>query len=218
MPRIRSAVLAALLAAFPASLPAQGLDGDAGPSRTLLSVGFTAGRGGGALGRQVGDGMGGSFRSVRRLDGRGVVGLRIEGGALLQDRRSDSIPGSSGAEVHTSNTLVFAGIGPQVQLPRGPVRPYAHAFAGLHYLFTRYGVRGPSQQGGTVALEEAYEDGAWAWGGGAGVYVPLRRGVMLDAGVTWREGGEAGYLIQDYGPVRGETDLRVAHLGVTIGL
>jgi hypothetical protein len=218
MPRLRFALAALLLSAVPAALTAQGLDGDGGPPRTLLSVGFTAGRGGGTLDRHVGDGYGGSFRSVRRLDRRGVLGLRMEGGALLQDRRSDSVPGSPGAEVHTSNTLVFAGAGPQVQLPRGPVRPYAHAFAGLHYLFTRYGTRGPDQQGETVALEESFEDGAWAWGGGAGVYVPVRRGVMLDAGVTWREGGEATYLIQDNGPVRGETDLRLVHLGVTIGL
>jgi hypothetical protein len=218
MPHPRPALLAALLlAAAPPSLRAQ-IDDDGPAPRNLLSVGFTAGRSSGALREAVGDGVGGSFRSVRRLDRRGLLGLRVEGGALLHDHRSTAVDGAPGAETSTSNTFVFAGVGPQVQASGGPVRPYAHAFAGIHYLWTRTDQRGPGADDREVEITATHEDDAWAWGGGAGVYVPVRRGTMLDAGVTWRDGGEAVYLVHATGPVRGKTDLLVAHLGVTLEL
>jgi hypothetical protein len=218
MPYLRPVLLAALfLAAAPLSLRAQ-IDDDAGRPRNLLSVGLTAGRSSGALREHVGDGLGGSFRSVRRLDRRGLLGLRMEGGALLHDHQSTTVDGTPGAEMSTSNTFVFAGVGPQVQVPDGPVRPYAHAFAGLHYLWTRTDQRGPGADDREVEITATYEDDAWAWGGGAGAYVPVRRGTMLDLGVTWRAGGEAVYLVHATGPIRGKTDLLVAHLGVTLEL
>lgn len=214
MTHARSALLALLLAAAPATLPAQaGLDAEAAP-RNLLSVGLAGSRGGGALGDQ----LGGSFRSVRRLEPLGRLGLRVEGGVLLDGREHVDLPGSAGGELRLRNTLVFAGVGPQVQLPRGPVRPYAHAFGGFHYLFTRADIRGPDADGEAVEITSTYEDFAWAYGAGGGVYVPLKRGLMLDAGFTWREGGEVMYTSFENAPMHTETDLTVAHLGITVEL
>lgn len=210
MPRIRTVLILALLAA-PFALRAQQPVSDRAAPLDLLSVGLAASSADGPLGDQ----LGGSFRSVRRIDTRGLLGLRVEGGVLLHGGENFSVPGTGG-EMRLTNTMVFAGVGPQAQLPRGPVRPYAHAFAGLHYLFTRADQGGPDGDGREVEITTTYEDYAWAFGGGGGVYVPVRRGTMLDAGLTWRDGGEVTFSSFEAGFGRTETDLLVAHLGITI--
>lgn len=165
----------------------------------------------------LGDHLGGSVRVLRRLDGDGWLRLRVETGVLLHGRESFSVPNSDG-EMRLTNTMAFVGVGPQIQLPHGPVRPYAHALAGGNYLFTRADNPGPDAGSDPVEITTTYETGTWAWGGGAGAYVPVARGVLIDAGITWREGGEVTFSSFETGFGRTETDLRVAHLAVTFEL
>lgn len=218
----RLVLAAAMLAAVPAA--AQEVP------RSAVSVGPVAGRPAAEFRDRMGDGYGLGLRSLQRLDARGWLALRIEGGFLLQERQRDEIPTSEtgSLELATSNTLVFAGIGPQVGLPRGPVRPYAHAFAGMHYLVTEAAYEGRTREGESFEVVSNFEDQAFAYGGGAGVYVPLRAGrspLSLDAGVTWRAGGRATYLQQGpyadgapaHEPVSGRTDRVMVHLGVALG-
>ncbi|HEX5870680.1 MAG TPA: hypothetical protein VFY65_09705, partial [Longimicrobium sp.] len=201
---------------------------------TELSVGAVAGRPAGDFRETMGDGYGAGLRSVQRLNAAPWLALRLEAGVLLQDLRRDSIPGAAagGGRVDraTSNTLLFLGVGPQVGVTRGPVRPYAHLFGGVHYLVTdaSYEARVEGQRfdyGG-----QSFEDATWAAGGGAGVYVPLgrgRRAPRLDLGATYRFGGEATFLTEEIVPigpnvlagelVSGRTDMLVVHLGLTFG-
>ena len=211
MTRIRHALLAAVLMAAPAGAQAQ-LDDEAAPL-DLLSLGLAASRTDGMLG----DHLGASVRVLRRLDDTGWLRLRVEAGVLLHGRESFSVPNSD-SEMRLTNTLAFAGVGPQVQLPRGPVRPYIQAFAGMHYLFTRADNVGQEEGNDPVEITTTYETGTWSWGGGAGVYVPVSRGVLIDAGLTWREGGEVNFSSFESGFGQTETDLRVAHLAVTFEL
>ncbi|HEX6371783.1 MAG TPA: hypothetical protein VF006_22870 [Longimicrobium sp.] len=201
---------------------------------TEVSVGAVAARPGGEFRRTMGDGYGASLRSVQRLHALPWLALRMEGGLLLQDLRRDSVPGSAGESQRvdqvTSNTLLFVGVGPQVGVTRGPVRPYAHAFAGAHYLVTDAAYEGYVGGGRLEYGGRSFEDAAWSWGGGAGVYVPLgrgRRAVALDLGATYRFGGEATFLTDEIvtiGPnvlagemVSGRTDMLVVQLGVAFG-
>jgi hypothetical protein len=214
-------VLAAL-ALFPAPAPAQEPGRIGTVQRNYLSIDAFAGRPAGEFRQTLGDGYGMGFRSLRRLNRDGWLALRIEGGFLLQDMRSDPVPSARDLRLSTSNTMLFAGVGPQVGLPRGPVQPYAHAFAGVNYLVTEAAFNGP---GGEILI--THEDNAWALGGGAGLYVPVRRGrspVSLDLGATWRLGGKATLMKQTlvpgtdgmpaHQPITGRTDLLMVHLGL----
>ena len=199
--------------------------------RSFLSVGAAAGRPDEEFRDRMGDGYGAGFRSLRRLDRRGWLALRVEGGVLLQERRRDAVPTTDPGtlDLATSNTLVFAGVGPQVGLPRGRVQPYAHLFAGVHYLVTEAAFEGRTDAGEKFEVVSSHEDGTWAYGAGAGVYVPLRAGrsaLSLDLGATYRMGGRATYLQQGvypgpgggpaHEPVTGRTDLLMLHLGVAL--
>ncbi len=224
-----AAVAALSSLSAPAAAQEPGRVGDA--QHNYLSVGAAAGRPGPEFRATMGDGYGLGFRSLRRLDRHGWLALRIEGGFLLQERRRDAVPTieQGTLDLATSNTLLFAGVGPQVGLPRGPVQPYAHVFAGVHYLLSEAGYDGRTTGGAPVEVLITHEDGALAFGGGAGVYVPIRRGrspISLDLGATYRLGGEATYMEQAlipgtdrmpaHRPVTGRTDLLMVHLGIAV--
>jgi hypothetical protein len=144
---------------------------------------------------------------------------------------SPTIGGRIAVDLTTDNNIAFVGAGPQLGLPTGAVRPYVNGFVGVSYIFTESHVGG-SSSGESFASTTNYDDASFAYGGGAGVYVPLghrRNPISLDAGVTYRHNGAAQYLrrgdivdnadgsISVY-PVYSETNLLTFHLGATIGL
>lgn len=226
--RRASAVLLLLMAAAPAHGQRRGV------ASTEISVGAVGARPGGEFRETMGDGYGVALRSVQWLNALPWLGLRLDGGLLLQDMEREGLPtsgeGSDDVDLVTSNTLLFLGMGPQVGMTHGAVRPYAHAFGGVHYLVTDAAYQSnvgdrPLEFGGT-----SFEDMAWAFGGGAGVTVPLgrgRRAAALDLGATYRFGGEATFVrgaVIAVGPntvagdlVEGRTDMLVVHLGLTFG-
>ncbi|HEX2210087.1 MAG TPA: outer membrane beta-barrel protein, partial [Longimicrobium sp.] len=205
-----------------------------GVASTELGVGGVAARPSGDFRQTMGDGYGVGLRSVQRLNAARWLGLRMDGGLLLQSLDRDSVPnaldGANRVDRVTSNTLLYVGLGPQVGVTRGPVRPYAHLFGGVHYLVTESAYE---TQVGSARLDygaRSFEDAAWSYGGGAGVYVPLgrgRRAASLDLGATWRFGGEATFLKEDVvqiGPdlltgefISGRTDMLVVYLGLAFG-
>jgi opacity protein-like surface antigen len=135
-------------------------------------------------------------------------------------------------DLTTDNNIAFIGGGPQIGLPTGAFRPYVNGFVGVSYIFTESSVGGTSS-GETFASTTNFDDASFAYGGGAGLYIPVsRRGrnpVSLDAGVQYRHGGQADYLVKggitDYpdgsiaiDPIRSETNLFSFHVGVSVGV
>ena len=71
-----------------------------------------------------------------------------------------------------------------------------------------------------------------AYGGGAGLYIPVRRGhspISIDAGLAYRRNGRADYLLEGgiednpdgsitLDPIRSDTDLLTFHIGVSVGI
>lgn len=221
----------AVLLLLALSTPAAAQPRRTGVASTELSVGAVGARPSGPFREAMGDGYGVGMRSVQRLYALPWLGLRIEGGLVLQEMRRDSLPSPGGTsqrvDMVSSNTMFFAGVGPQVGMTHGPVRPYAHAFAGVHYLVSDAAFEG---RAGSSRMEfggRQFEDAAWAYGGGAGVYVPVRRALSVDLGATWRYGGEATFLTDQIRQVSGDlltgelvhgrTDMLVVHLGITFG-
>ena len=241
--RIRPALLAALVAAAPAA--AQECDcydddydyrerrptgGYAGGARAIASAR-------GEFDRYVGGAVGGDLHYVHRLDRDGWLAVRIDGGLLVYGSETQRVPLSSTiggrvlVDLTTSNNIAFVGIGPQIGVPDGRLRPYAHGHVGYSYIFTSSSVHGGWHHD-PIAETTNYDDWTFSYGGGAGLFVPVRRGpspVSLDLGVRYQNNGRASYLRpgdlvdNDDGtitvhPVRSDTDLLTLRVGVSIGI
>jgi hypothetical protein len=238
--RISLALLGMFLAASPAAAQydhyATAGSPD-GPPRWYLGGGLAYGRPEGEFADFVDDSFGGSIHTMVRLDERGILGLRLDGGFLVYGSEtfrvplSNTIGGRIRVDVNTTNNIAYVGVGPQIGLPTGRIRPYVNGYAGVAYLFTESSVRG-SGSGESFARTNNYDDATFSYGGGAGLYIPVRHGaspISVDLGVKYLNNGRAKYLregdIEDgpdgtlfVNPVRSDTDVLAFHVGVSVGV
>ncbi|HEU0052568.1 MAG TPA: hypothetical protein VFQ39_05300 [Longimicrobium sp.] len=187
----------------------------------------------------VKQGWGLDLHYLHRLDRDGWLGIRAEGGFLIYGHERQRVPlsptlgGRIQVDLVTDNNIAFLGVGPQIGVPDGRLRPYVNGYVGVSYIYTESSVEGTyDYDNEPFARTNNFDDASFAYGGGAGLYIPLRHGaspISIDAGVTYRRNGTADYLteggIQDNPdgsvtlyPVRSETDLLTFHLGVSIGI
>ena len=180
-----------------------------------------------------GYGLNGGF--VWNFDRDRVFGLRLEGGFLQYDseERQMCFPGSCriGIDLTTTNGIVYGGIGPQISVPSGWVRPYMNATAGFSYFHTESSVSGVDDYDLDYFNTTNHDDLVFALTGGAGFLIPLSMGrtpVLLDVGATYHRNGEASYLrrgsIVDHPdgsvtirPIRSEANFLTWRVGVSIG-
>jgi len=237
------AAAAAALAAHPAAAQHHhdddhdyGYDYDTAP-RSYLGGELTAASPQGEFSDYVDSGWGGGLHYLLRVDRDGWLGLRVDASVLNYGHErqrvllSPTVGGRISVDLTTDNNIAFFGVGPQLGLPTGAIRPYVNGFVGVSYIFTESSVGG-SSGGESFASTTNYDDASFAYGGGGGVYIPLsrrRNPVSLDAGVTYRHNGSAEYLrhgdIVDnpdgsitLHPVFSETNLLTFHVGVSVGL
>lgn len=237
--RILRYTAALALLAGTAPLSAQQTDSlpPPGPSRHFVGGSVLVAQPQGEFRENVDVGAGLSAHYIQRLDAAGVFALRVDGGLLIYGNEHKRVPFSNTVggrvmvDVNTTNSILTLGIGPQIMAPTGRLRPYLNATAGLAYFVTQSSVEGTSDNR-TIANTTNYDDASFAYGAGAGVYVPLRRGavpISLDAGVRYSRNGRARYLregsIRDnpdssitITPLESQTDLLTFHLGVSVGL
>ena len=207
------------------------------PSGVYAGGSFNYARPQGEFSDYVEQGFGGDVHLIYQPAARGIVGLRLDAGFLTygQERMrvplSSTIGGRITVDVNTLNNIAFVGVGPQIGLPDGRLRPYVGGFAGFTYLYTESSLEGRDDDH-TFARTTNYDDGTFAYGGRAGVYVPLRDGpapISLDLGAVYLNGGEAEYLREgdivdhpngtiSYTPSRSDTDLLTFRVGVTVGI
>ena len=182
-----------------------------------------------------GGGIGGEL--LYAFDRQGAIGLRANLGLMIYGHETKRVPlsetlGRIRVDVNTSNNIFVFGIGPQVMLPTGTVRPYLNGTAGLSYFFTRSSVEGSADLE-PFASSTNFDDATFAWSAGGGLYIPLRKGrknpLSLDIGAQYHANGEARYLregsIQEDGtgniffdPIRSQTNLITYRVGITVGL
>ncbi len=230
---MRGRILLALLVLAPAALAAQQQQ-----QRPLRPSRFSAGLEGGVaqpvgpFADEVGTFGGGAFFGAFRLTP--ALSLRAEANLLVYGhQRIPDLCAVGTCRVHfdvtTDNQIFSALVGPQLELPGGPVRPYVGGGVGLGYFFTSSGVGGTSD--GTSLSTTNYHDAVLAWSGGGGVRVPFRiRQVPLavDLGARYQHDGDVSYLVKDTGitdnpdgsitihPVRSEANFVLWHLGVSV--
>jgi hypothetical protein len=201
---------------------------------------FAVGRPRGAFDRYVDAGHGVAAHGLYRLDAQGALALRLDAGALTYGRETLRLPLSSRPgggrvplDLTTTNNLFWLGVGPQLMAPRGAVRPYAHGTAGLTYFATTSAVKGRGGGNAPFAEETNYGDTQFAWGGGAGVLVPVYRAaramVFADLGVAYRDNGRDVRYLREGGirdlpdggvrldVLRSRADMLTWHVGVSVG-
>lgn len=231
------AALAALAAGQPLSAQTFSPSQPLGPPRAfggLAAVGALP-QGEFADSVDVGFGLAGHF--VYQLDRGGLLGLRLDGGFVNYGHETQRVPLSSTVggrvlvDLTTTNNIFFVGAGPQLGVPTGRLRPYANGSVGIAYFQTESSVEG-TRSDEPFASTTNFDDLTFAYGGAAGLYVPLRTGetpISLDVGVRYHDNGRARYLregsIRDdrdgsvtFQPIESEANLVTFHVGVSVAL
>lgn len=191
----------------------------------------------GEFAQQVDQGFGANGHGIYRLDDEGWLGIRLDGGFIVYGHEAYRVPlsstvgGRTMVDVSTSNVIGHLGVGPQIGLPTGRVRPYLGGTVGLSYFATTSSVAG-DDSGEAFASDTNYDDLTLALGGLTGVYIPLRQGhapISLDIGARYHRNGRVSYLkegsIKDnedgtvsFDPIRSKADMLTFQIGVSIGV
>lgn len=207
------------------------------PSGAYAGAAFNYGLPQGAFRDYVEHGFGGDVHFLYQPGARGILALRLDGAFLTYGHERMSVPLSSTiggrirVNVNTTNNIAFLGIGPQIGVPEGWLRPYVGGFVGVNYLYTESSVEGRDDDL-DFARTTNYDDATFSYGGRAGVYVPVRSGsapISVDLGVVYHDNGEATYLREgdirdlpggglELSPSRSDTDLLTFRAGVTVGI
>lgn len=146
-------------------------------------------------------GFGGSVKyQLPRFE---ALGFRADLTYLNYGNETKNVPLSSTVnrvrvDMRTSNNIVVVGVGPELMVPRGPVRPYVHGFAGFSYFYTESSADDEEYEG-RIASTTNFDDGGFAVGGGGGLKIPLRFrsvDVSVDAGARYTKNGVRNYLIR----------------------
>jgi hypothetical protein len=153
--------------------------------------------------QNVGRTFGGGGGVLYRLDRTGWLSVRFDVAGLAYGHEKKRVPFSEtiGSRVlvdsRTTNWITSLAVGPELALPRGPLRPYlSGAFSGLFFK-TRSSVDGSLSTGEALASTTNHSDRTRAWVVGTGVRIPLPRSdspFSLDFGVRYHHGGQVSYL------------------------
>lgn len=197
----------------------------------------------GTLARPVGEfqnfvdwGGGLSMYGLVNLKPEGPLGVRFDGSLMSYGRESLRRPLSTTIQrvlidVTTSNLIASVGVGPQVTIGHGPLRPYGFATVGLSYFATVSAASG-SSNGEPFASSTNFDDLSAALSGGAGLLLRLSQGkhpVALDMSVQTVYNGRMSYLRKgslleaadgsiSFIPIRSSANLVSFRLGVAIGV
>ena len=144
-------------------------------------------------------GVGGSVKY--RLPRAAAIALRGDAAWLNYGNERKSVPLSTSinrvfVDMNTANNIAVFSAGPELSMPKGPVRPYAFAFAGYSYFYTSTSV-GDDDGGSSFAQSTNYDDGGFAsgWGGGVRMPIVLRSAeVAVDLGGRMTRNGVRSYL------------------------
>jgi opacity protein-like surface antigen len=202
--------------------------------RSAGTITFIQSRPQGTLGQNISRGYGVDGAYLFRLDHQGWFSLRLGAGIVDYGHEAQHVPlsptiGRVQVKIKTTNYLSQLTVGPQLTWPRGLVRPYVNAGIGGQVFWTESNVEGVDSEDSSDLSTTNQSDWTSAWTLGTGVYVPVSRGVSIDAGVQFVQGGRAQYLkpgsIHDLGnqivitPLESaDTHVALVRLGIRIGL
>lgn len=191
----------------------------------------------GPFGQVVDQGFGAALAGLLPVSEASALSLRGELGFIVYGHERQRVCFSRligcrvTLDLTTSNSIFFGGIGPELAVPRGDVRPYLNATAGFSYFATTSSVSG-SHDHDDFASTRNFDDLVFSTRIGGGVRIRLRGGpspILLDLGLQYHDNGVAEYLregdIVDHPdgsisifPNRSEANLVGYRIGVTFGV
>jgi len=156
-------------------------------------------------------GFGGDGHVTLAADRRGILSLRGEASVVGYSAGraefvvSDGFGGRALLEEEARNHIYTLGIGPQLTVPSGPVRPYAAAIYGLTHFSTATTIRVPREEttnGQPITLDQRtnFSNTSRTISGVGGVLVPLASiglnlgGALLDVGVRYQHNPRARFV------------------------
>jgi len=166
------------------------------PSRYSVGGDFAIFQPKGALAENLPNGYGFDVTGLLKIDPKGWFSLRVEGGSVRYGHEHIPLGFFQGIELDldTDNQIEFGGIGLQLQIPGGWLRPYASAsYAGVHFK-TESCVSDPDN---LVQQQCNTNHGDWTSAGivGGGFMVPFGKSFFaLNLGAQYHYGGTATYL------------------------
>jgi hypothetical protein len=236
VPALAFAVPALALAQAPRDLGPATRDGE---PRFMGGVTLTIAQPTGQFSQYVDDGVGVGVHGLARLGASGAFALRVDGNFVQygsETKRvtlSPTVGGRIKVDLKTSNNIAWFGAGPQLMVPRGPVRPYVNGAVGFSYFATQSSLEGVDDtENRDLFRNTNMDDFTFSYGGGAGLLVPVSHGkrtlVFLDVGAQFHNNGRASYLreggIEDLPngdirlhPINSTANLWTYHVGVSIG-
>jgi hypothetical protein len=225
-----------ILAAFALTAPADAQRRGSPPPRFAAGLRFAVINPVGSFGDAVDAGFGVDAHALVHLVPSGVFSLRADLGFLNYGSESDPVclapPVGCRFEVDliTANNIGHAYVGPQLALPAGPVRPYAHAGAGFAWFSTATSLEGVDAES-SFDDDDHLDDLVFSWLAGGGIAVPfVVRGtrIAVDLGARYHANHDVEYLAEgdirpdvvdgfDVEPRRGDADFVSFLIGVSIG-
>lgn len=135
------------------------------------------------------------------LNDQRYAALRLEGNLVIYGTQTIRTPLSPtvpfvDVDVRTTNSILSAGVGPQVFLSSGPIRPYIFGTVGISYFVTETSVQGDHGEE-PFASTTNFHDLNLSLGGGGGISVGVYQGevaVNLDLSVVYSHNGLTEYL------------------------
>lgn len=214
-------------------LPAGGLDAQARAEAGAWLAGSVPQ---GAFERNVDTGYGFGGHLLLPISRGGWLRARLEVGNVIYGRETLEVPlsrtvGRVRVDVTTTNNVAMLGVGPELIVPAGRVRPYLNGLVGGSLLFTESSVEG-DRNVTAFARDTNFSDLTWAVAPGGGVAILLGGGpgsLRLDLGAQYRFQGTARYLQEggtedrpdgtvELNPVESDTDLLLVRAGLTFTL
>jgi hypothetical protein len=148
------------------------------------------------------EGFGINVGALFRIDREGLLSIRGDLGGMQYGSETLHAPylpitGRVALDIETTNNAFWGSIGPQIQVPVGPVQPYINAAVGFMALVTSTSVRGSDSQYEYASTTNS-DDATSAYIFGGGLYVPFgtTRTWKLHVGARYFYGGEATYLTE----------------------
>lgn len=229
------------LAALAVALPLDAQLVDLAPSRHRAGrISFTPGlliaQPVGEFRRYVNAGIGFGSGLEYALDHSRAVSIRGDLGFLVYGSETQRVPLSPSlprirVDLNTTNNIFIYSIGPQLMVPRGPVRPYVQGFIGGAYFNTASSIDGTNDYDDEDYFStQHYGDGILSYGGAGGIFIPVatrRTRVAIDLGVRYHRNGTTRYLTEgdirdnpdgslSFTPKQSETNMWVYRIGVSI--
>jgi len=192
----------------------------------------------GEFGSHVDLGGGLGFGGVLFLGESRLAGLRAQGGFVIYGTSTETRPLSNTVrevqvEVQTNNSIFTGGLGPQVYLGTGPIRPYIYGTVGFAYFVTSTSVSGESESE-PIATSKNFDDFQLSLTGGGGLSVEIRGGqnpISLDLSASYQHNGLTEYGVRGndnflwtrggdvlYDPILSNANLMTYRVGASVGL